>query len=699
MPEVMIDLENKNALVALAYIKTNDNPLEVFCNYILYVLLSAPNNELRADELYDKVLEKFGLDMPQQMINVCTRILKKRNDILYLRNGAGYKAINSTFDIAAFDTNFLRLHEQEDRVINAILNYVNTQYKQSWSFEDTKNKLSTFLVKEGNAAKLFLHEDITTDSIVSPDWYISRYIQLLGQTGDSLEWQYLVEIINGIMIYQGVYQTNDYEQDRQQKFNGTCFYFDTKLVLRIMGYSWNAQVQAAKELLRLITEEYGGKVCVFEQTITEVSNALASAGRSYKNGAGNISNTELRVFAELNPTDASLFSETAESVRARINKSPYIHIVPEYDWFSKENYQFNIDVSGLNKYVQMEHPEWRAGTISNDVDVINQVNILRKNDYTQRYGGKHKLPVFVTTNTDLVYSVRNYAQTQTESDSRTSWNPHALPIVSDNMILFRLWVPVASKYTALPALTLSRYAYNAQNADRKYFETLRKTVLEYGTVNGVDMINLSDTRRMQLEDILVAETNGNSDNITEPIIATSIEELIKLENCDLHEQLDKSQQDSSQKDSAIIAQKNRIINLAAKPYYNKLGILKALIYCTKYWWLIAVCVLLLVSEKIPPLTANENPILNLLIPMIPFAIQLILFILGKILSNENLEYLFLKPMIRYSVDKFTKKIQSNLDAEEQDYKDEIVAMCLKNTSLLRKYERFWSKNPSLVCDV
>ena len=103
MKRVIFDMNNPNTLVSLAYIKANKNPLEVFCNYILYSLLVAPTQSLRADELKESLSEKFGLLMPQQMINSCVRILKRNGEISFLPNGAGYAIGDTKFNITEFE--------------------------------------------------------------------------------------------------------------------------------------------------------------------------------------------------------------------------------------------------------------------------------------------------------------------------------------------------------------------------------------------------------------------------------------------------------------------------------------------------------------------------------------------------------------------------------------------------------------------
>ena len=252
------------------------------------------------------------------MIDTCIRILKKNGNIKLLPHGAGYSIESTSFDTKEFEAVLHRLQKQEAVVLASVADFVNQKYKKNWTQEDAKRNLSYFLAEEGYGAKLFFQEEFQIDSSVnSPSWYIGRYISHIRQSKDSLELTYLEDIVNGMMIYQGVYQTTDYNQDKGQKFKGTTFYFDTKLILRALGYSWDAQVQATSELINLITDEYKGRIGIFHQTLAEVKNALSRAGRSYNN-AERIADDELQIYSELNPTGASLFLEASTSVEERL---------------------------------------------------------------------------------------------------------------------------------------------------------------------------------------------------------------------------------------------------------------------------------------------------------------------------------------------------------------------------------------------
>ena len=123
-------MKNQNLLISLAYIKANDNPLRVFCHYILYLLLKEPTQSLRADELHGALLSEFGINMPQQLINNCIHLLEKQNEVARLPHGAGYQVTKTSFNIDSFKKNLQQLHEHEIVVLNSLITFVQNKYKK-----------------------------------------------------------------------------------------------------------------------------------------------------------------------------------------------------------------------------------------------------------------------------------------------------------------------------------------------------------------------------------------------------------------------------------------------------------------------------------------------------------------------------------------------------------------------------------------
>lgn len=105
------------------------------------------------------------------------------------------------------------------------------------------------------------------------------------------------------------------------------------------------------------------------------------------------------------------------------------------------------------------------------------------------------------------------------------------------MVLFRLCVPYANEYINLPLLTLLRYAYAAQNPNTQFLKKIRATATVHKDEKEVDLINLSEVRRQQLEDILVTKTQEGFDKLTDDMVALSVEKLIKMQNIFLHSKI------------------------------------------------------------------------------------------------------------------------------------------------------------------
>jgi len=308
-------MKNQNSLISLAYIKVNDNPLRVFCHYVLYLLLKEPSQELRADILRDKLSDSFGLSMPQQLINNCIRILEKSGEVIRLPQRAGYKISETDFDVDQFENTIQRLHEHEDSLLQSLISFTKDQYKKDWTKDEARNYLSNFLGKEGYGAQLFLQKELKIEGTkISPFVYIGRYINYIQQNPDCLERNYLEEIVNGMMILQGISQTGDYQQNKNQKFKGTVFYIDTKLVLRALGFSWKAQVDSAREMVRLLHDKYEARIGIFPQTLSEVENALASAGRAVQQNKPILWDEELKLFSELYPKEASMMFDFSSNI-------------------------------------------------------------------------------------------------------------------------------------------------------------------------------------------------------------------------------------------------------------------------------------------------------------------------------------------------------------------------------------------------
>ena len=664
MNGVIFDMKNQNSLISLAYIKVSDNPLRVFCNYILYLLMKEPGKELRADILKDKLLQEFGLSMPQQLINNCVRILEKQGEVIRLAHGAGYRVGDTNFDIDAFERIRMQLHEHEEVLLKSLIDFVAERYNITWSKENARQHLSYFLDKEGYGAQIFLQKNLEIEGgKVSPSLYIGRYVDFIQKQPDAIEKTYLEEVVNGMMVLQGIRQTEDYQQNKQQKFKGTVFYLDTKLVLRALGFSWKAQVDSVREMVRLLRDKYEAQIGIFPQTLIEVENALYTAGNAIKNHRP-IRDVELKLYSELYPEEASLMLDYLSSLRSLLKRELGVEEPTTIDWNSDDAKKYHIDTTGIADYIE-EKCGWKRGSVDYDVEIINQINILRKGDYTHPYGSKSRLPVFVTSNSKLAYTFRDYI---TESDENgKGWSAHALPVISDNMLLYRIWLPYATEFSDLPALTLSRFAYSAQSEGVVFFEEFRKVATGLDRTRNVDLISTTEATRRKLEDILIRETNGELDQMTSEVAATSFDECVRMEHIDLVE----ANRDLNERAET---RESQVIQLLAKDYINKLGWLRVLLLAAKYWWLLGSGVLFVVTSAI-----SDNVCLRSF-SIVPVLIQFVQFVIDKLVDDRGLRYRVYDRTLAYVKRKYSSGISRKVVAAGYSSdKDAVIDYCVANT--------------------
>lgn len=677
----VIDLGNNNALIALAYIRENNNPLIVFCNYITYCLSVTPNYILRHDELMNKIKDEFGLILPNHMLKICIRILKKEKKVEKLRNGSGYKLIDFSFNIEDFNRKRDLLKNKEDDLVDGLIKFVK-KFDKDWTNVQAREQLTNFLVELENAYNLFATGSIETinNNCLPNEWYVGRYVTNLLEDKNAST-NYLIDIVNGLMIYIGVYQTQDYLQEKNKKFRGTDFYIDTKLLLRAMGFSWTLEVNATKELIELIIAEYGGNICVFEHTIGEIESALFNAADALKRG-GKIYDCELSTFAYLNKCNDYDFELYSKTVRMKIEKELNFKIKPSSDWNDLNTRKHNLDWDKLCDFIKTRHPSWKDRAIKNDMSSINNINILRKGDYSVNYGGKKRLPIFITSNSILVKDVKDYVLQHGEDDTGTAnWNISSLPIITDNMLMCRLWVPKATCLTSIPILTLSRNAYAAQQASIPFLEKLKTTMLDIKGKHNVNIIDISDVRKSKLEEILIKNTCGDLEELTPEVMATSLDELINLETMNLNKSINNLQEDKEKDALTISRQEQQIIISACERYKNKIGIRRIILYIAQSWWIITSLFFGVMSIYFYQLNQSKTICIY---PLISLAIKL----LEKIFNRPIITDLLLKKSVNLVWEEYSNRISRTLIGIEKDYEISILKNCIAQSQLFDNYQGY-----------
>lgn len=203
----------------------------------------------------------------------------------------------------------------------------------------------------------------------------------------------------------------------------------------------------------------------------------------------------------------------------------------------------------------------------------------------------------------------------------------------------------------------------------------------------MELVNLSEVRRQQLEEILVMNSKGDADLLTEEVVAMSIDELVKMENSSLHTQITDLQDAISNHGSELEKRDLRIIELASKPFVNKLGVWRLLILCAQWWWIVTT-VLIAIGEK-----AIEQYVDVVLsgwwaLVGVPGIIAALLGLIDKFVDENDIHHFALKKAIGVTWSKYSEKVTRRLAKEDLIYRDDILKYCLENTPIFRKYKKY-----------
>ena len=682
--EMIFIMANRSTLLALAYIKESDNPLHVFCNLILYCLSLSPQSQLRHDELKDKMVEQFGLTVPNHIIDSCIRYLSNHKSIEKLKNGAGYRLIESKFDVKQFESEKNIIAYNENLLIDDIIKYVDCKFNIKWDRAEAYKNLSDLILNEKTTTDIvedtFNDESMKDVKYITPTWYVKKYIIDLLENRDSECYRYFLSVFHGTLVLRGLFQTNDYNQDKMQKFKGTEFYFDTKILLRILGFSLPYLCETAKELLSLITNEYDGKIGVFRHVIREVQSVISFAESDMKT-KGYVENFEFDYFQKENKYTADDFRIARGSVEDRLKNEFGFIVMDDIDWNDKKTCSYYIDEIKFGGFLKKRNPSWKERTIQNDVRSILTINIKRCGDYSVYFGGKKKLPVFVTNNSKLVLDTKLYLDENIENDSYVApWSYNKLPLITDVNLMCRLWL--TSKYKGKMTLSMAKSAFLFQQSDAAFYERIKLTYQEVKEKHNLNVVDLDHERFEKLKEKIIDKTNGNLDEIDDEIVAISFDELADRKSYEKDNKIKKMSEEFDIAKKSLTEMELNYIESCAKRYSKKLNILKRIFMkiIANLPTIVAVIGILLIWT-IDYLNTKQVFSWNKAIGIIPLIATIVFEIIDKKILSESLIDKLSNKYRKRCIKKYIEKIKKQLSAKEKQYEGEIIKLCIENINI------------------
>lgn len=533
---------NKNALFSLAYLKN-----EVDLLYAVGQLLFFSIKQSRADE-YDlstitKEIKKFcELEFPIAIIKLCLKKLQQEKYITYVKENKTYRLSNQkAFDDNLFDSRKNQYDTAESYVFQEFRAFLSKICKRQFTNNEIRNGIAEFLINGDNAVSVFLDNRVlcphNSPNEISASWYFAYFIDKSSEDGELIK--YLHDLSYGYAMCVSLFGApDDSDMIPNVKIDNTEFFLDTKLALRFLGYSFSSEVLGAQELVSYI-KSAKGRVCIFPKNIHEIGNALHNAAIACKKQRFLSMDQEMCFYASDKANAEKLIEMFGNSPNIdnleELFRGKGVSIGSSYDphWSDVTWDKHNIDVNKLSEYIRTHHPSWKTESIDNDVAVINYINRFRQGNYSNYFGGKRKSPVFITTNYPLIYDIKSYA----EEDSDVNWKNMRLPIISDLLLTYSLWLKMGKVNLNAKNAISSRVLYSLNHQSENFRSRIldKAKQLEKTSPDEMPFIYETahwDTMQHTVYSVIIA-TDGNLSNLTDQILINSEQEAIRLHTIEM----------------------------------------------------------------------------------------------------------------------------------------------------------------------
>ncbi len=485
--KVGLNMNNKNVLLCTAMLTTiwekhhKDN-IDMVSPFVIYILSELYSNDMTTPIDQLKVLEYLDKDYGFSnfpvavLIKIFNRLTK--DDKLKKEDGKYYLKANLENERKTFESNKINSQKLVDDFLKGLSAYLKENCKscKSITVEQCNNYFINFLEKNGygitkdrtNIKFVLKTEDNPTD------YYIAKYISELSENGDKAINMAITKIIDGLYISKVIYF--DYEADIEisSKLKDSVFYFDTGIMLQVLGLKTTAENLQGKYLLESILSMNGSVKC-FEHVLQEVDSIIVS----YINCKFIRKRPMWRTLEHFD--ENSYTKALVESFRTRLRSkigSLKIEIVdtPDYGDIEKNlkngEVQQYIDEDGLAQFlenkIQYKNKE-DSEQLSNDVKSIASIFILRKGKKCHIF--EKSKAIFLTNNKDLTYFTNSYLGELREDN--------VPPIMNDIDCAAILWLKTYSlnaKSRTYPKLQLIQNAVLALEPNSEFIHEFTRVV-------------------------------------------------------------------------------------------------------------------------------------------------------------------------------------------------------------------------------
>lgn len=392
---------NSSTLLGFAMLKANFNDQthssfqDNFVSFVVEGVRDRHPRPVTSEEVSSFVNDRFGLEIPSLVAKHILGRAKAKALVIKNPDGtyqctsaelAGGRSISAEFD------GFVR---QQNQLSQRLLEFVREHYPER-AEQLNREECALLIAHYMDAHALPLLQSGVRGSALDhgnaaeEDFLVSEFVSNAHEA-DSGIFGLLVEVAKGATL-AAILKMD--VSSLEASLDKLWIYFDTSIVLNLLGYHGSGEQEASLEILK-IGKKLGIRACVFEHTVKEVRGILVAAQHTLRSGGtGTLGFKVAEHFLE---TDRS--AADVEIVIARLEEN-----IKRLGLETKEKpddyHQFGLDEAELDRLVGEGINYLHDSSRRFDVDSLSAIHRLRQNKSGDSF--ERARAIFVTRNRQLV---------------------------------------------------------------------------------------------------------------------------------------------------------------------------------------------------------------------------------------------------------------------------------------------------------
>ena len=269
----------------------------------------------------------------------------------------------------------------------------------------------------------------------------------------------------------------------------------------------------------------GGAIRYYPQTLEEMLHAFDEAVKALEN-RNPPNDNEMRLYAAANGNNIAILRAKKAVLKEELAKAGIL-LRPNEDFMDRERLRFGFDRSDLRLFME-DNLSWNKQAIENDATSIWETHMRRNGNYTDYYGGKDHLPIFVSHNPRIVAISLDFRNARPSLRAISQWKSNRLPVVTDIRLTCRLWDSSAQS-ERLSMLYLAANAVAAQKPTKKYINAVRELAMQLSEqvpeYSGIPLPSYFDDN---VTDAILEMTQGDETRLDIGTFASTITELAEM---------------------------------------------------------------------------------------------------------------------------------------------------------------------------